>query len=357
MFQNNTLQLIIWGFLLGMVSVGCSSDEPTIGNGASAQEVMRADYVVVRPQALANELSITGTLMPGESAMLSAQTSGQVKSIHFQEGQLISKGKLLVKLDDRQWQAQRKKLQAQLATAKKDLERKKKLSEIQGVSQAEIDDADLKVATIQADINELDVMIDYASIRAPFSGQIGLRMVSPGSYLSAGEAVARLVQLNPLRLEFSVPERYAGQVEKGQAVRFTLSGSDSTYAARVYATEPAIRETTRALRIRARVDNRQRKLIAGAFAEVSLSLDSLSNALLVPTESLIPRLNEQIVYQIKGGKMQEVKVKTGLRLPRLVQVQEGLQVGDTIMVSGLLQASDGKAVAPGNELKVEMQEN
>ncbi len=335
----------------------CSEEENPIGNGPSGRGAMSADYVVVNPRPVANTISVTGALMPAESAMLSAQTAGQVKEIYFSEGEKVKKGQLLVKLDDRQWLAQRNKLNAQLNTAQKDVNRKEQLSDIQGVSQSALDDASLQVESIEADKQELEVMIEYAAIRAPFSGQIGLRSVSPGAYLSAGSPVARLVQLDMLKLEFNVPERYATQIREGQAVRFTIAGSDSSYSATVYATEPAISESSRALRIRARVPNEENQLIAGAFAEVTLSLDSIADAMLVPTEAVVPQLNEQIVYQIKNGTIKSIKIKQGIRLPRLIQIQSGLSPGDTVMVSGLLQAKEGAPVKAGNQIEVEKLNN
>jgi membrane fusion protein (multidrug efflux system) len=313
---------------------------------------MQADYVVVRPQQMANQISITGTLMPAESALLSAQSSGLIERIYFREGEWVKKGQTLLKLDDRQWVVQKEKLAAQLATAKKDAVRKRELLAIKGISQAEVDDAELLIESIQADQKELDVRIDYAVVRAPFSGMIGLRNVSPGSYLSAGDPVARLVQVDPLKLEFSVPERYASQIREGQVVRFSLSNDDTVYEARVYATEPVINESTRSLRIRARVPNRNRKLIAGAFTEVSLTLDSIPDALLVPTEAVVPVLNDQVVYRIQNGLVEEVIVKAGIRMPRLIQIEQGLSAGDTIMVSGLLQVKNGTPVRAGSEVIV-----
>jgi membrane fusion protein (multidrug efflux system) len=220
-----------------------------------------------------------------------------------------------------------------------------------------VDNAALQVSTIEADQQELEVMIDYALIRAPFSGQVGLRSVSQGAYLQAGSPVARLVQLDPLKLEFSVPERYASQIRSGQSVSFTVAGQEEEYLGTVYATEPVINESTRALRIRAKVPNRNGRLIAGAFAEVNLTLDSIPNALLLPTEAVVPQLQDQIVYRINNGIIRAVKVKPGVRLPRLLQIQEGLSAGDTIMVAGLLQAEDGMKVQAGNEIVVEKLDN
>lgn len=318
---------------------------------------MQADFAVLHPRPVANKIQVTGTLVAAESAMLSAQTAGLVREIYFKEGEPVSKGKILLKLDDRQWLAQKQKLEAQLQTAEKDLKRKEQLLSIKGISQAEVDDAELKIASLKADMKELDVLIDFAVIRAPFSGLIGLRNVSPGAYLSAGTPVAQLVQTDPLKLEFNVPERYADQVRQGQAVQFTLAGRPDVYRATVYATEPVISESTRALRIRARAPNSKGKLLAGAFAEVSLELQRIPDALLLPTDAVVPQLNEQVVYQIKNGAIQKTPVQLGIRLSRLVQIEQGLNPGDSVMVSGLLQAKEGMPVQAGKEITVEQLED
>src|SRR5690606_29401084 len=146
-----------------------------------------------------------------------------------------------------------------------------------------------------------------------FSGTIGLRSISVGAYLAAGSPVAQLVKLNPLKLEFSVPEKYASEIAAGQNVSFTIAGSRDVFAGTVYATEPAISENTRSLRIRANVPNEKGVLIPGAFADISMSLDSIADGLMIPTDAIVPRLNEQLVYIFKNGQAQEVQVQTGIR--------------------------------------------
>jgi membrane fusion protein (multidrug efflux system) len=351
-----TLFLLILALLI-LAGSACQQENEIAREASIGQTVMKVDYVIVRPQAIANQLNVTGSLMAAESATLSAQTAGLVKEIHFREGQRVRKGQLLVTLDDRQWQARLQKLNAQISTAEQELARQEQLLEIQGITQAEVDAAALNLATLQADRQELEVMLDYALIRAPFSGIVGLRNVSPGAYLAPGDPVVQLVQVDPLRLEFSVPERYATSIRKGQRVRFKLADQDQRYEAQVYASDPAIDEDTRALRVRARVPNAERKLVAGAFTEINLTLDSIPEALLVPTEAIIPRLNQQMLYRIRGGKIEEVVVESGLRLPWQVEIRSGLQAGDTIMVSGLLQAKAGLDVAPDREIKIDNADN
>lgn len=334
----------------------CSSDDAT-QNDRRGGGVMEADYVIVKPLGVSNEISLSGSLMPAESAMLSAQASGKVIEILFDEGQKVEKGQILVKLDSREWLSQQNQLKAELATAEKDLERKQSLAEIQGVSAAALDDAKLRVATIKASKDEIDVQLDYATIRAPFSGTIGLRSISVGAYLAAGSPVAQLVKLNPLKLEFSVPEKYASEIAVGQSVSFTIAGSRDVFAGTVYATEPAISENTRALRIRANVPNEKGMLIPGAFADISMSLDSIPDGLMIPTDAIVPRLNAQLVYIFKNGKAQEVQVETGIRKTATIQIIEGLSESDTVMVSGLLQVRNGMPIHPGHEIKLESLEN
>jgi len=298
--------------LVAIAFTGCNNADKN-QNTNRGGGVMEADYVVVKPIGVSNEISISGTLMPAESAMLSAQASGKVIEIFFDEGQKVTKGQVLVRLDSREWLSQQNQLKVELETAKKDLERKESLADIQGVSAAALDDARLKVSTIQAQKDEVDVKLDYATIRAPFDGTIGLRSVSVGAYLSSGAPVAQLVKLDPLKLEFSVPEKYATEIAIGQKVDFTIAGNREKFTGSVYATEPAINEATRALRVRAKIPNEKRTLIPGAFADISISLDSIPDGLMIPTDAIVPKLNNQLVYKFENGKAKEVQVVPGIR--------------------------------------------
>src|SRR5690554_1269125 len=340
---------------MSLIISGFSACKEKNGNGLANRGggVMEVDYFVVHPTGVSNNISISGTLLPAEIAMVSAQAAGKVIEIHFDEGQKVNKGQLLVRLDSREWLAQQKLLEAELATAQKDLERKEELAEIQGVSVAAVDDAILKVSSIKAAKTEIDVKLDYATIRAPFPGTIGLRNVSEGAYLAPGTAVAQLVQTDPIKLEFNVPEKYASQIEVGQIVTFTIAGSRNTYSGKVYATEPSISANSRTLKIRAEVPNKNGELIPGAFAEISLGLDSIPDGLMIPTDAIVPRLNAQLVYKVVNGTAQEAEIITGIRKSHSIQVVSGLSPKDTIMISGLLQVRNGMPVKAGNAFSLE----
>ncbi len=340
------------GSLIALLLMACGDDKPNITSPLD-NGVMVVDYAVVKPTVVSNVLNISGTLLATESAMLSAQSAGKVTDILFEEGEAVQKGQILVRLDDRALRAQQKMLEAQVKTAQKDLDRKQQLADIQGVSASDIDDANLKVSDIQAQKDEIDVQIDHTTIRAPFSGIIGLRSVSVGAYLASGDPVAQLVKRDPLKLEFDVPEKYATQVKVGQVVRFTLDGSQEIFDAKVYAAASAINASTRALSVRAKAANRDGKLIPGAFANITISLDSIPDGLLIPTDAIVPKLNDQMVFQIKDGTVHEVPVQTGIRKTSTVQITKGLQAGDTIMISGLLQAREGLSVKAGKKITLE----
>lgn len=351
--MKNSLRSIPIAALLAVAFFSCSSEPENSLNGGTRSKVLKVDYIVTEPQPLANIIQVTGSVLPNESAELTTQVAGKVEAIRFEEGELVRKGQTLLELDSREWRAQLQRLRSELEVAKQDLDRKEQLAEIKGVSESELEAAQLRVNTLEANIDETEVRLSYSTIVAPFNGRIGLRSVSLGAFISAGTPVATLVQENPLKLEFNVPERYAPQIKNGQPVLFRVSNDDDHYQANIYATEPMINRSSRALRVRARANNDDRVLLPGSYADVSVTLDSIPNALMVPTEAIIPRLDEQMVYRIKNGKAEEVEVKTGVRQPRKIQIAEGLQPGDTIMVTGLLQVRAGMPVSGDKKLSIE----
>jgi membrane fusion protein (multidrug efflux system) len=280
---------------------------------------------------------IAGNVIANEEVELRSEVSGRIVAINFDEGSHVNKGMLLLKTDDRDLQAQLKKLLVDEKQARDDLYRKEKLLELKAVSQEEYDRAFNTHGIVQAGIELIRTQIAKTEIYAPFSGQIGLRQVSPGGFVSSSTLVARLQQTDPVKVDFSIPEKYRGKVQKGTSIRFKVEGNDSAFVGHVYAIEPKVDPATRSVSLRATCPNPGGKLIPGSFAKVDILLDRLSDALVIPSEAIIPVMNGEKIFVCRDGKAKSLLIQTGIRTEREVEVTSGLQPGDTLITTGLLQ--------------------
>lgn len=305
--------------------------------GGSQQNLLAVQARVVQPKLLQNAIRTTGTLQANEEVELRSEATGRVTGIYFREGSRVSKGDLLVKINDADLRAQLQKLQFQKELAEEREFRQRKQLETNLTSQEQYDIALNALNTVNADIELVKAQIAKTEIRAPFDGQIGLRYVSEGSYLSPAVTVANLLNIHPIKIEFSIPERYANEVKTGDKIAFTIQGSGNTYEGEIYAIEPKIDPLTRTLLVRALSPNPRRTLYPGAFADVQLITEQIPNALLIPTEAVIPELNAKKVFLYKSGKAASVAVETGTRTPEEIQIIRGIAAGDTVITSGILQ--------------------
>ncbi|MBK8563081.1 MAG: efflux RND transporter periplasmic adaptor subunit [Saprospiraceae bacterium] len=293
---------------------------------------------------LAENLEVPGTLQPFEETEIRPEISGRLVSHNIQEGGTVQKGALLAKLFDEDLQAQLKKLQVQLEIAKKTLERQQELLKIQGISQQEVDLSELQVNNIKADMELIRVSITRTEIRAPFTGRLGLRKVSLGAYITPNSILATIRQLNQLKLDFTVPEKYASLFPKGKQVQFTVAGSRRNYTASVLATEAAVAAESRSLTVRASVAGSDASLLPGTFARVLLNTGAAGQSIVVPSQAIIPQARGKKLVVFKGGLPEFRDVETGVRDEDFVQVLEGVQVGDTIVTTGLM------AIRPNSKL-------
>lgn len=316
------------------------------GRGGPGGGTAVVEATVVRPQPLGDRLSATGSMLAGESVTLQAEEAGRVTGIHFREGSRVQRGQLLVKLNDAELRAELQRAQARAQLAAANAARAEQLHEQELTSREEYDRARSETAVARADLALMRARLAQTEIRAPFSGVIGLRQVSVGSYVSTATPIATLNQLDPMRVEFTVPEGVADRVEPGDAVQFTVAGVPRPFTARVYATEGAIDAGTRTLRVRARAANPDGQLRPGAFAEVQVALDEQPDALVVPALAIVPGAQGSTVFVVRGGKAEVRAVETGLRTPAGVEVRSGLAPGDTVVVSGV------QAVRPGGAVRV-----
>ena len=305
--------------------------------GPGARQLLNVSGFLIQPAVLNNLYNSTGKLIPDEQVELSFETSGKIVGINFTEGTRVKKGDLLAKLNDKPLQAQLQKLQAQKKLTEEKEFRQRSLLDKDAISQESYDQIVTELQTIQADINLVLARISETELRAPFDGIIGLRYVSEGSYTNASTKIARLVKIRPIKLEFSIPERYTDEVTIGFPVTFTVDGSNKTYDAVVYAVEPQITEDTRNIVIRAMYPNRNEELKSGRSTSVTLLLSRIENAIAIPTEAVTPEMEGETVFVYRSGKAATIKVGIGLRTESLVQIVDGLKFGDTLLTTGILQ--------------------
>ncbi|MGD9898984.1 MAG: efflux RND transporter periplasmic adaptor subunit, partial [Calditrichaceae bacterium] len=228
--------------------------------------------------------------------------------------------------------------------AEENEQRQRNQLEIQAVSREAYDQTLNNLNIFKSEIDLIMAQIAKTEIRSAFDGRIGLKFVSDGSYINSSTHIATLVDNTPLKIEFSIPGKYAGRVQRGDSVNFYVQGIGKQLKAAIYATEPKVDPATRTLTMRALYNNSEQELLPGSFADIELTVSSSDDALLIPTEALIPELNGSIVFLYKNGTAQPVPVKTGLRTSRSIEIKEGLSPGDTLITSGLLELRPGVAV-------------
>ncbi len=306
------------------------------GRANGGMPPVQVNGVVVKPTNFANSLAVSGSVEANEQVQIRSEVQGIVRELSFKEGGNVSKGQILFRIDDSELQAQLTQALTKQKLAKETENRAKLLLQKEAISREEYDVALADLRSLQAQTQLIRAQIAKTRVRAPFSGRIGLRAISAGEYLTPTTVVANLVNINPVKITFSIPEKYSSEVKQGNQIKFTVAGSDKKYSATVYAIEPGINEATRTLQLRARADNSHGELLPGSFAKVELTLSNIKDAILVPSEAVIPVLKGRKVFVAENGKAKEVMVETGARTNRDVLIQSGIKAGDTVITSGTM---------------------
>jgi membrane fusion protein (multidrug efflux system) len=289
-------------------------------------------------------VSSTGTLLAVEAVDLQAEVSGKITAINFREGTHVPRGKLLVKLNDADLQARREGAIHPLALAET---RERRASELLTQGFVIQDSHDGALATVQvrrAELALVEAEIAKTEIRAPFDGVAGLRYVSEGAFVGAATKIATLQRTDTLKVDFAIPERYVAKIKIGAPIVFAVDGRAQAFGGEVYAYDPRIDPETRTLLLRALCPNPGGMLLPGAFANVKLVLAEVADALMIPSEALIPDFEAAYVFVAKDGKADRRRVVTGTRTETSVQVLEGLVAGDVVLTSGLQQLRAGSPV-------------
>lgn len=304
---------------------------------------VKAEPVKIGP--IENEITAVGTLLPAESVVIRSEIPGRVLALNFQEGQAVQKGSKLVTLDPSEYQARLAGTSADALKEKQRYERAKGLLAQNFVSQDAVDVAKANMDVALAKQQQDEVAVSKTSITAPFSGIVGLRLISPGAYVKAGEDIVRLENVSSLKLDFRVPEIYVSKLKPGLVVTIRTEAFPSdAFEGRIFAIEPAVDEKSRTVLARAQVPNSQVKLKPGMFGRVSILLESRPKAVIIPEEAIWPQGRDAFVYKIVDGKAMLTKVQLGVRRPGEVEVLQGLAENDIVMTDGQMKMKDGAPV-------------
>lgn len=299
---------------------------------------------IIAPRRLEERLATTGTIRADEMVELRSEISGTVAEIFFDEGARVATGELLVKLDDDELVARRDRAQHRLQLAEFRETRQQDLLAQGLTSQEDYDLAMTQLNVFQAEMRLAEIELEKTEIRAPFRGILGFRYISKGSALTPQTRIATLQVIDRVKIEFSMPERYAGKVHLNDTIRFRVNSSESAFEGTIYAIEPAVDLETRSLRVRARSSNPERVLMPGAFADVELVVNEIEAAITVPSIAVIPELGGKKVFVYENGTSMPRVVETGMRTEDSVQIVRGLSVGDRVIISGIQQLRPGLAV-------------
>lgn len=316
-------------FLIPFLSLAsCSEKKP---ESASKSTPVSVDVIIATEESVSNPFECNGSVLAGESVELHAEASGRLILLNMTDGGSVRKGDLLAKVNDAEWQAQLRQQLTQLDLAKKNKARFEKMISINGVNQADYDNAMSQVAALEAAVDITKALIEKSEVRAPFDGRLGLRTVSPGAYVTPQTVLGSIQENGPVKIDFNLPEQILSHVKIGSEI--TVKGSDGvSRTATIRALDAQINPQTR--NVKARAVLKQGTLTPGGY--VNVFLDDPMRGILVPTQCVIPDATGNKVLRVQDGKGVFVPVKTGSRNDKVVEIQDGLQPGDSIVVVGVL---------------------
>jgi membrane fusion protein (multidrug efflux system) len=300
----------------------------------------------VKISNVADDVSAVGSLLAEESVIIRPEIDGRIVALHFQEGQAVAAGARLVSIDSTEYEAQAAAQRADLKTEEQRLARTQDLYEKKFISKDALDVQVGNVARLKAHVDEAESRTAKTIIRAPFAGILGLRQVSPGAYVKAGNDIVRLENVSSIKVDFRIPENYLSKIRPNQEIAVKLDAyPGEEFKGRVYAVEPVVDERTRTIAMRARIPNNRFKLKPGMFVRVAVTLDNRPNAVIIPEEAIWPQGKSSFVYRVIDGKAALTKVEIGNRSPGSVEILKGLAANDMVITDGQMKLKDGAPVS------------
>jgi membrane fusion protein (multidrug efflux system) len=328
------------------VLVGCGGKKKEADKPKTTPPVL-VDVMIADRQSISDIIEANGTVLANEFGEIHPEVSGRLTYLNLKEGSYVAQGTVIARINDADLRAQIAKSKVQLSLALKTTERYKKLLDVNGINQSEYDIALNQVNGYNADIAYTQTLIDKTVIKAPFSGVIGLRQISPGAYITPATVLATIQQTSKLKIDFTLPQNYSNAIKKGDAVKVELDATSNTMgSALIVATEPGANTETRNLKVRALLA--ETNVNPGAFVKVFINAGKGRSSVFVPTNCIIPNDKDNQIIIVKNGMANFVDIKTGIRQENKVEVLSGVEVGDSVVVTGVLFAR------PKSKVKVRM---
>ena len=322
--------------------------KPTDKFNASAP--VSVDIAIAAAQVVDKVIEVNGSVMASEFVDIRPETNGRVVFLQIPEGKMVAAGTVLANLNDADLQAQLQKIKVQLALATITEQRNLKLVQAKGINQSDYDISLQQVNSLKADIAYTQSLIDKTIIKAPFAGQMGLKQVSLGAYISTSTTIATLQKIDQLKVDFTLPELYQNYIKVGKKVVVeSIANPGVKMTATIAAIEPQIIATSRNIKVRA---NFQGKLLPGAYTKIFLGENQQKPSILVPSNVIIPDSKAKQLVVVKNGKAKFVNVETGYRTAAGVEITSGVQVGDSLIVAGMLYVRDGNDLKIGKTLSL-----
>lgn len=316
-----------------------------LSDGAGGGHSVPVEAVPVRVEAVNDEVSAVGTLRSNESVMVRPEIAGRIDSINFDEGEPVEQGQVLVSLDDSTHQAEQADARAALKLAESNFRRLDELFSRGSTTARERDEALARLESARATLQLSQARLNKTDVSAPFSGILGLRRVSPGDYVTPGQDLVNLEDIDPIKVDFRIPERYLSSLAAGQVIRVRVDAFPGrAFDGKVYAIDPQIDPAGRSIAIRAHIDNPDLVLRPGLFARVRLIVDERPGAMVVPEQAIVPRGEQRYVFRVVEGKAMLTAVSIGQRRGGDVEIVDGLSEEDTVITAGQLKIRDGAPV-------------
>ena len=330
-------------------SAGYSADPPGKAGGppgaGAPPRPMSVEAVPAVMMPVNDEVTAVGSLQSNEAVVIRSEIAGRIATIHFQEGKTVNAGDLLFSLDASEYQAQHAQSSVSMKLAEMNFNRAKELREKSLISQQEFDDTSAKLEEARAKLAIDQSRLEKTSIRAPFNGVLGVRSVSPGAYIKPGEDLVMLEDIDPIKVEFRIPETYSRQVKRGQHITVRVDAyPGEIFNGNVYVIDTRMDTQTRTMLLRGRIPNTKKNLRPGMFARVALILATRSNALVVPEQALVPFGGDQFVYRVVDGKALQTRVEPGRRMDGKVEIKSGVNADDSVVTAGQMKLRDGMPV-------------